>query len=170
MQKISIPVKIFLWLVLLACMAILAKNILFKHAGDFNRSEMRRSFTAKGIKSRLAKANLEPFATIELFYYSRKLGPEYKVGNLGGNVIGFVPLGILFPLLFGWRRGWQTVVAVFLVSLGFELTQLFFALGVFDVDDLMLNTAGGIIGYMIYWICRTIVRWKRRSMEPSSLA
>jgi glycopeptide antibiotics resistance protein len=39
-------------------------------------------------------------------------------------------------------------IASFCLSLTFELLQLFFRLGSFDVDDLLLNTAGGMIGYL----------------------
>ena len=39
---------------------------------------------------------------------------------------------------------------VLLVSLSFELVQLLAGLGSFDVDDLILNTTGGIAGYILY--------------------
>ena len=87
------------------------------------------------------------------------MNADYKMDNLAGNVVGFIPLGILLPILLFWlRRGWSTVLAVFLVSLGFECCQLFFKLGIFDVDDLILNTAGGLIGYLIYWIALSVGR------------
>jgi len=162
MQKISAPVKVFLWLLLVACMLILAKNILFKGRSGYERADIKKAFTSRGIKKRFAKANLKPFTTIRLFYKSRSLNTEYKMGNLVGNVVGFIPLGLLLPLLFNWKRGWQAVFGVFLISLSFELAQLLFALGVFDVDDLILNTLGGLIGYIIYWICRSIVRHQRK--------
>ncbi len=168
MQKITRTVKIFLWLLLVACMLILSKNILFKNNKGYTASDFKKAFTTRGIKKRFAKANLKPFATIKLFYNSRSLGTEYKMGNLLGNVVGFIPLGILFPLLLGWKRGPATVFAVFLVSLGFEFSQLFFALGVFDVDDLILNTAGGAIGYVLYWITRTVVRRNREDPTGNS--
>ncbi|MCP9752977.1 VanZ family protein [Ferruginibacter sp. HRS2-29] len=162
MQKISAPVKVFLWLLLVACMIILAKNILFKGKHSYQPADLKKAFTSKSIKKRFDKANLKPFATIRLFYSSRSLGTEYKMGNLVGNVVGFIPLGLLLPLLFNWKRGWQAVFGVFLISLSFELAQLLFALGVFDVDDLILNTLGGLIGYIIYWIVRSIIRHQRR--------
>ena len=166
MQKMPAFLKFFLWLALIAWMAILTKNILLKGDKDHSITSLKSEFNKRNIKKRWAKANTEPFATIELFYYSRKLGVEYKAGNLGGNVLGFVPLGILLPMLISWlRRGWQTFFAVFLTSLGFETAQLFFNLGVFDVDDLILNSAGGVIGYIIYWICRTIIRRKNHDLK-----
>jgi glycopeptide antibiotics resistance protein len=41
---------------------------------------------------------------------------------------------------------------VFLVSLGFEVAQLVTGIGIFDIDDLILNVTGGIIGYILVWI------------------
>jgi len=81
---------------------------------------------------------------------SDRLSEEYRTDNIAGNIVGFIPLGILFPLLFvGLRRIWRTALMVFLVSLGFELTQLVTGIGIFDIDDLILNVTGGIIGYLL---------------------
>ena len=156
------PIKFLCWILLIACMMVLAKNILFKHNKDYRLADVKKAFNSRGVKHRFAKANLEPFTTIKLFYNSNRLRTGYKVGNLAGNVAGFIPLGILLPLLFGFRRGIVAVTAVFLVSLGFEMAQLFFALGIFDVDDLILNTAGGLIGYSMYWIVRSIGRLRSK--------
>jgi len=80
---------------------------------------------------------------------------EYSYKNIGGNIVGFVPLGILIPLVFTFLGGFFRVTGiVFLISLLFETTQLLAGIGVFDVDDLILNTAGGIIGYIIYAITK----------------
>lgn len=73
--------------------------------------------------------------------------------NLGGNVLGFVPLGFLLPFLKNkYRIFICTVLTCFFVSLGVELLQLVFRVGCFDVDDLFLNVVGGTIGYLIIMI------------------
>ena len=46
---------------------------------------------------------------------------------------------------------------VFCISLLFELFQLYTGIGVFDVDDLLLNTCGGMIGYLLYKIARRLM-------------
>ena len=64
------------------------------------------------------------------------------------NILLFVPYGFALPLL--WRKfrdGRRTVLAGFLLSLFVELMQLFS--GHTDVDDLILNTAGSWIGYLL---------------------
>jgi glycopeptide antibiotics resistance protein len=71
------------------------------------------------------------------------------------NAILLMPLGIYLRYYFK-RNLKQTFIITFLVSLFFELTQLTGLYGIynapyriFDVDDLMLNTLGGYIGYLL---------------------
>jgi glycopeptide antibiotics resistance protein len=59
-----------------------------------------------------------------------------------------MPFGFILPLLARKFQKLSTVTwATFCLSLTFELLQLIFEFGSFDVDDLILNTAGGILGY-----------------------
>ena len=105
----------------------------------------------------LQKANMEPFKTIKLMYKGRHINTEFQYKNLGGNLLGFVPLGIFLPLLLKRLRSFAAVIAVvFAVSLAYEFIQLCTGLGVFDIDDLILNTAGGIIGFMVHFLATLI--------------
>ena len=54
----------------------------------------------------------------------------------------------------------KVVLGSFLFSLIIESCQYIFKVGVFDVDDLLLNTIGGLIGYIIYKIAVMIYRRK----------
>ena len=45
-----------------------------------------------------------------------------------------------------------------LLSLGVEVMQLITRVGSFDVDDIFLNTLGGVLGYIIFVICNAIRR------------
>jgi len=64
----------------------------------------------------------------------------------------------LLPVLFArLQKAGKTILSVFLISLGFETIQLLFDLGVFDADDLLLNTVGGAIGYIIYVISKRLM-------------
>ena len=47
---------------------------------------------------------------------------------------------------------------VFCISLLFESFQLVTGVGIFDVDDLLLNTTGGIIGYILYAIAKRLMK------------
>jgi len=94
--------------------------------------------------------NLELFATIKSISNSR-MSTGYKYKNIGGNIVGFIPLGLLLPLLFFRSgKGLKSIAATFLISLSFETIQLYTGRGVFDVDDLLLNTLGGLTGYLLY--------------------
>lgn len=70
------------------------------------------------------------------------------------NFIMLTPLGVYLPLLFKLKRISKSILAVFLVSLIIESSQLILGyLGFirgreFDIDDLILNTLGGAIGYL----------------------
>lgn len=67
------------------------------------------------------------------------------------NVLLFLPFGILIPLIFRVFRKWyKTALLGFIISLIIEIAQLITHRGYFELDDIMLNTAGTIIGYMIY--------------------
>ena len=94
--------------------------------------------------------NLVPFREIERFWtYRRELG-IHSVYNLAGNVLGFVPAGFFIPILWKNKRGFLfTVCVTFQMSLLVEILQLVLRVGSFDVDDLLLNTLGGILGYVL---------------------
>lgn len=77
--------------------------------------------------------------------------------QLGGNIALFVPLGLLLPLLHPrFRSGRDTVVVGLAASLLVETIQLLgnlafgFGWKAFDVDDLFLNTAGTMIGWLVW--------------------
>ena len=71
--------------------------------------------------------------------------------NVIGNICVFMPLGIFLPRLFKRCRNLFFVIVLSLeLSLLVEVVQLVTRVGSFDVDDLLLNTIGGILGYIIY--------------------
>lgn len=108
-------------------------------------------------KMGVATANLVPFKTIRMYmkYYQRLNGFE----NLFGNVLVFVPLGVLIPSAFRKAdRWWEILLHSFWLSLCLELFQLVSHFGAFDVDDIILNTLGGILGFVVFLIIRQIYR------------
>ncbi|PEM26525.1 VanZ family protein [Bacillus pseudomycoides] len=70
--------------------------------------------------------------------------------NTFGNVLLFLPLGILITLVFVDLKHFRHVIYLSLfVSLIIEIAQFFTTLGVLDVDDIILNTLGSILGFLI---------------------
>jgi glycopeptide antibiotics resistance protein len=72
--------------------------------------------------------------------------------NILGNIILFVPLGILLETLLIHKKNniVKNLLVIILISFSFELMQFIFAIGVSDINDLILNTLGGVIGILIY--------------------
>ncbi|MDE7309526.1 MAG: VanZ family protein [Lachnospiraceae bacterium] len=80
-------------------------------------------------------------------------GNSVFMTQLIGNVIMFIPFGILVPICFQKIRGILKITLIsFLASLFIETTQLYTHTGLFELVDLLNNTLGGIIGYLIYKI------------------
>ncbi|MCG7380373.1 VanZ family protein [Paenibacillus sp. ACRSA] len=104
--------------------------------------------------------NLTPLQEITRDWHSVSLGRPGSAIHLFGNVFAFIPLGILIPVLMGNKllAGANVLVLSLLLSLAYEVTQLLTGMGVFDVDDLILNTAGGIIGYVLFTVVRGVKR------------
>jgi len=82
--------------------------------------------------------------------------PGLVTWQLLGNVVMFVPLGILLPLLSKRRRRFfLTAAAGLSISLGIELVQLMMLLTLIsrrsvDVDDIILNVTGACFGYLAW--------------------
>ena len=143
-------------------MLVLTKNILFKKNPSYYKNYFKKEYRHYKVKDGWAKANTKPFSTIKLFYNSRRMNTEYRKNNLLGNFAGFIPLGILLPLVLPWfRNGVKIILAGFFISLAYETAQLLFDLGVFDVDDLILNTAGVVAGCLIFFIAKYIFKKKK---------
>ncbi|HBG0174378.1 TPA: VanZ family protein, partial [Clostridioides difficile] len=86
---------------------------------------------------RIDEINLIPFDSVGILTYIL-------------NIIMFMPLGFLLPLI--WKN-FRNIINVSLTGLGFslaiELCQLF-NLRATDIDDLMMNTLGAVLGYFIW--------------------
>jgi glycopeptide antibiotics resistance protein len=79
--------------------------------------------------------------------------------NLLLNVALFLPLGVLLPLLFRPMERWYIMLGTaFGTSLFIELVQFATNLGTFDVDDLAANTLGGMLGFCLVQLVRSLIR------------
>jgi len=71
--------------------------------------------------------------------------------NLIGNILLFVPAGYFFPRLWRFFRPfWRFFLSVFFLLLLIEILQLFSLRGRLDVDDILLNLTGSLLGYLLY--------------------
>lgn len=87
------------------------------------------------------------------------------------NVILFLPLGFLAPLLWSfWRQENRVVLLGFAVSLAIELLQMFCGRAT-DVDDLLMNTIGAMLGYLLFcWCQRQLFSFYFRKQASHSAA
>jgi len=118
--------------------------------------------------------NLTPFKEIRRFIiYRHVVGLKSFMLNIVGNIVGFMPCGFFLPIISRRSRCWfNTMLLSFLFSLCIETIQLIFKVGCFDVDDMILNTLGGILGYILYKIVqytRVRIRRKRRAKAEKSV-
>lgn len=135
---------------------LVIRLIIFKYPYAQLR-EIAKTWEKGVILEGLDTANFTLFKTIRMYIdYSYMLN---SFENLVGNVVVFVPFGFLFPYVF--RRGRNFFILffnVFLFVLGIEVFQLFSAFGAFDVDDILLNCSGAVLGYLCYFIFERIRR------------
>lgn len=96
--------------------------------------------------------NLTPFREISRYLkFYRQIGAGRVFWNLFGNVLGFIPYGALLPAIRRKRMGFlKTALLSFELTLFIEVSQLILRVGSCDVDDMILNTLGGCIGYGVY--------------------
>jgi len=93
--------------------------------------------------------NLIPFHTLRI--YLDKLGSPFWMRNLFGNLGLLFPLGLLGPIAMPFlRRWWRLALVAILYSGTIEFTQLFIPDRSADVDDVIVNVAGAMLGYLVY--------------------
>lgn len=90
-------------------------------------------------------------SVIDLTPFKLEWGARYTILYASANAIAFIPLGILLPIILEKMKKWNMCVLMgFLLSLFIEISQLVLKCGICQVEDLIMNTVGTFIGYMIY--------------------
>ena len=91
------------------------------------------------------ESNFIPFK--EIFRYS--IGSNKFIKNVLGNIILFIPFGFLSSYLLKNRKLVVITILTIIASGTIETVQYYIG-RVFDIDDIILNLLGGIIGFLIY--------------------
>ncbi len=127
---------------------IVIRLIIFKYPYEQLR-QIASTWEKDVILEGLDTANFTLFKTIRMYIdYSYKLN---SFENLVGNIVVFIPFGFLFPYVMKRGRNFFIMLLnVFIFVTGIEVFQLFSAFGAFDVDDILLNCFGAVIGYFLY--------------------
>ncbi len=138
------------------CYILLVLKILFLSRVSLfelfsSQREINRSF------------NLIPFHSImEYLSGGTEEVKRFSYGNVVGNIILFIPLGLYLPLLRKDKRIRTNLLFVLAASLFAEIVQGLFGIGASDVDDLILNCAGGFIGILAYKLVLLIFRDEKK--------
>lgn len=96
-------------------------------------------------------SNFIPFK--EIFRY--QIGSRLFIKNIVGNILLFLPYGYFASYYLNNKKLWPKALLTIIVSFTIETVQL--KIGrTFDVDDIILNTCGGIIGGFIYSLSESV--------------
>lgn len=104
-------------------------------------------------------SNFVPFKEIFRYKFTSKL----FVKNILGNILLFMPFGLFISAYLDNRKIFPSLILTLISSVSIEIVQ--YLIGrVFDVDDIILNLVGGLIGSIIF-----IILDKLRDKLPSAL-
>ncbi len=113
--------------------------------------------------------NLVFFQEVNRSFWCLRHGqPSYFLLNFVMNIVAFVPFGFFLPLLSRNRHGKNIFYVMFSAlefTLVIEIVQLVLRVGTFDVDDIMLNSIGGFIGYLLFIIMYLFYKLLRKVMK-----
>ncbi|MBK3496427.1 VanZ family protein [Viridibacillus sp. YIM B01967] len=109
--------------------------------------------------------NFIPFNTIYSYLTSfGEMNTSIILYNLFGNMVIFIPLGLLLPVLIKRFRHAKSIFKLAVVtSIIIEVIQFLFSIGRADVDDVILLTAGAMIGYILFVYIQKWLRGLSRS-------
>lgn len=109
--------------------------------------------------------NLTPLKEIKRFWkYIWDMDTLGKMArlNIFGNIIAFIPFGMYLSYMTESKvRFISAFLYTFSLSLTIELVQLITKVGSCDVDDIILNTLGGVIGYILWYIYSKITKIRK---------
>lgn len=105
-------------------------------------------------KEHFEMPNFIPFRTIFSYLersYNSTINTSIVISNLLGNLVMFVPMGMALSVLFSekFNKLWKIIVFIIFLVMIIEITQFITFTGSADIDDIILNTIGAMIGYGI---------------------
>ena len=109
--------------------------------------------------SEILPFKLNPIPFVHLLEYDSK---KEMLLNVMGNTAMFIPTGVILPIIYKkLNTFWKVIGVGALISLCIEIIQLPFFERTSDVDDLLLNTLGVAIGYLIYKLVLKPIKRRR---------
>jgi glycopeptide antibiotics resistance protein len=120
-------------------------------------------FLSRISHSELTSINLIPFYSIKKYIFSSSATiKKFAFGNVVGNIAIFIPFGIYLSLFKNDKRVRTNLFYIFIVSLFVEIIQGLLGIGASDIDDIILNSLGGLIGILGYKFLVFILRDEKK--------
>lgn len=120
--------------------------VVLKFDGSFERIISLHNSIIENEKDGLRNINLIPFRSMSP--YLRDITEPYAFKNIIANILVFIPLGFFISNKIP-KNVFKALIICLGVILSIELIQLFFKIGFFDVDDIILNFIGSLLGVFI---------------------
>jgi glycopeptide antibiotics resistance protein len=119
----------------------------------------------------MRETNLVPFKSIRAFG-AGLFGSDngFELTNIFGNIFMFSPMGLYFPILRPGKKLGRYLLWVFLFSLTAEVFQWVLSVGTSDIDDIILNTFGGLLGIVAYRVLLAAVKTQGRVRAFAAIA
>ncbi len=109
--------------------------------------------------------NLIPFKTMMDFLGpDSRVSPSYAASNILGNIVLFIPLGVYIRAIRQRGGFLKSLLSVIITVVAVEIVQFAFGLGAGDVDDVLLNSFGGVIGIAAFMLLTRVLKDERRAM------
>lgn len=148
--------KIWLYMPLLYYIYLLACVLLFKYVPVTEVFQTNRQY--------IPGTNTMPLHTINHYLMGNYRVSSYSAYiNIFGNILIFIPLGIYLSM---WQKKATILLilvqSIFISSL-IEGTQYVLRLGSYNIDDIMLNALGGMLGAIIYTLLHKVCKTRKRT-------
>lgn len=143
-RKHGFRLMTILYFVIVFCMCVSRFNIIMTLIG--------------GQLTRIDAINMVPFHSIR---ENLRYGHSPVSWDMLYNMVMFVPFGIVYCYHQKNFCIYKAIGFSFLTTLLIETAQFVFKTGVVDIDDLMVNTLGSLVGIFLYIVLRKILQWKQ---------
>lgn len=155
--------RLLLISVLIIYCVILIKIMVFKDMPTIRIGQLMLNFSGTSTGH---GPNFVPFKTILPYLLGHK-GLIIAGVNLIGNIALLIPIGFIVPLIYQ-KLNWKSLLFIAIIAgLSIELPQVALGVGIFDIDDILLNALGVMIGY---WSFLIFAKWLRLKKYKTIIA
>lgn len=138
------PARIFITILFAVYLFFLVNTVLCKLTSIFELGSL----------DRIRSLNYIPFVETVGMLADPTVSMSTFLLNVLGNIAIFVPLGLFIPLYCKQHYVRTTFIAALLTSVAFEAIQYVLAIGITDIDDVIFNVAGAMLGVGIYVLAK----------------